>query len=131
MMTDPIADFLTRIRNGLMMKHSGVITQSSNMTRRLAHILKENGYIDDVAERSADGKRQLWLGLKYAEDGTAVIEGIKRVSKPGLRVYSSSQELKAPRGGLGIAIVSTSKGVMTSRDARKLGVGGEVLCNVW
>ena len=131
MMTDPIADFLTRIRNGLMMKHEGVVAPSSNMTRRLAQILKDYGYIEDLAERTKDGRRQLWLGLKYAQDGEAVIEGIKRVSRPGLRVYSGSKDLRAPRGGLGIAIVSTSKGVMTSREARKVGVGGEVLCNVW
>lgn len=131
MMTDPIADMLARIRNGLMVGHDKVAVRSSKMAERIAGILKKTGFVEDFAlEESADSKR-LVLQMKYDESGEPVIEGLKRVSRPGLRIYSSKSELPRVRGGLGMAIVSTSRGVMTCEEARKMGVGGEVLCHVW
>jgi small subunit ribosomal protein S8 len=131
MMTDPISDFFTRLRNGHMVGRKGVATRFSKMSVRLAQILKDNGFIEDFAERNEDGKRQLWVSLRYSDRGEKAIEGIKRVSKPGLRVYASCEDLPVTRDGLGMAIVSTSKGILTSVEAKKLGVGGEVICQVW
>lgn len=131
MMTDPIADMLARIRNGLMVGHEKVTIKSSKMAKQLSLILKKNGFIEDFAEEKSGQFGSLVLKMKYDESGEPVVEGLRRVSKPGLRIYSSKAELPKVRGGLGIAVVSTSKGVMTCHEARKLGIGGEIVCYVW
>lgn len=131
MMTDPIADMLTRIRNGNNVKHESVDIPASNMKKEIAQILLDEGFIKgfDVIE---DGKQGIIrIELKYGNHGEKVIGGIKRISKPGLRVYVKSDEIPRVLGGLGIAILSTSKGIMTDKNARKEGTGGEVLCYVW
>ena len=128
-MSDPVADMLTRIRNAQSMEKSGVVLPSSKLKVAIAKVLKEEGYIEDFAVRSADGKAELDIALKYYA-GRPVIESIDRVSRPGLRVYKGSQDIPRVMNGLGVAIVSTSKGVMTDRHARAAGVGGEVLCVV-
>jgi len=131
MMTDPISDFLTRLRNGHMIGRKGVNTRLSKMTVRLAHILKDHGFIEDYAERVEGTKRSLWVSLRYSDRGEKAIENVRRVSKPGLRIYSSCEDLPVTRNGLGLAIVSTSKGVMAATEAKKLGIGGEVICELW
>ena len=130
MMTDPIADMLTRIRNGNMKKHESVEVPASNMKTSLAQILLEEGYIKgyNVTEDSKQG--MITIELKYVDD-ERVISGIKRISKPGRRIYVGASEVPRVLDGLGIAIMSTSKGVMTDKQARKNGVGGEVICYVW
>ncbi len=128
-MTDPVADMLTRIRNGQMAEKLGVTMPSSKLKEAIAKVLKDEGYIEDFAIRKADGKAELDIELKYYA-GRPVIERIERISKPGLRVYRSKLELPKVMNGLGIAIVSTPKGVMTDRMARSANVGGEVLCIV-
>ncbi|NLM11596.1 MAG: 30S ribosomal protein S8 [Clostridiaceae bacterium] len=129
--TDVIADMLTRIRNAASAKHETVDIPASNLKKRIAEILAEEGYIKGFTE--IDDKKQgiIRITLKYTENKRNVISGIKRISKPGLRVYAGKDELPKVLGGLGIAIISTSKGVMTDRAARKEGVGGEVLAFVW
>ncbi len=129
-MSDPIADMLTRIRNANALKHKSVSMPSSKMKVEIARILKEEGFIEDYSVKG-DTKKELTLTLRYAEDGTRVISGLKRISKPGLRVTSSCDKLPKVLKGLGIAIISTSSGVMTDAKARKLGVGGEVIAYVW
>ncbi|NLW22806.1 MAG: 30S ribosomal protein S8 [Tissierellia bacterium] len=131
MMTDPIADMLTRIRNGNNAKHSTVDIPASNIKKEIARILLEEGFIKgyDVID---DGKQGIIrVELKYGKYNEKVISGIKRISKPGLRVYVKSDEIPRVLGGLGIAILSTSKGIMTDKEARKEGIGGEVVCYVW
>ena len=128
-MTDPIADMLTRIRNAQMAQKSAVIVPSSKLKVAIASVLKDEGYIDEFAVRENDGKPILDIALKYYA-GRAVIERIERVSKPGLRVYKGRDCLPQVLNGLGVAIVSTPKGVMTDRKARAANVGGEVLCIV-
>jgi small subunit ribosomal protein S8 len=128
-MTDPIADMLTRIRNAQMAEKVAVSMPSSKLKVAIAQVLKDEGYIDDFAVRSNDAKPQLDIALKYYA-GHPVIERIERVSKPGLRVYKGSDSLPKVMNGLGIAIVSTPKGVMTDRRARASNMGGEVLCIV-
>ena len=130
-MTDPIADMLTRIRNGIIAKHEKVDIPASNIKREIARILLEEGYIKgyDVIE---DGKQGLIrVALKYGKDGQKVILGLKRISKPGLRVYADKNTVPKVLNGLGISIISTSKGILTDKQARELGVGGEVVCYVW
>ena len=130
-MTDPIADFLTRIRNANTVYMEKVEIPDSKTKLGLANILKEEGYIKDV-EYIEDGKQGfLRLYLKYGANREKVITGLKRISRPGLRVYAQKDELPKVLGGLGIAIISTSKGLMTDKDARKAGVGGEVMCYIW
>jgi small subunit ribosomal protein S8 len=131
MMTDPIADFLSRIRNALMVRHKSLTCPSSKMKARIAEILKTEGYIEDFKVESVDNRSMLTLTLRYDERESPLIEGIGRVSKPGLRLYASADELPRVRGGLGMAIISTSRGVMTDAQARKQRVGGEVLCTVY
>ena len=129
--TDPVADMLTRIRNANDAKHASVEVPASNMKKAIAQILVDEGYIKafSVVE---DGKQgMINITLKYGQNKAKVIQGIKRVSKPGLRVYASSEEMPKVIRGMGIAIVSTSKGVMTDKAARRLNVGGEVLAYVW
>lgn len=128
-MTDPIADMLTRIRNALAVQKKDVSMPASKLKANIAQLLKDEGYITDFQVDSAEAKPVLKLTLKYYE-GKPVIEEIRRVSKPGLRQYKTRNELPKVRGGLGIAIVSTSAGLMTDRAARKAGHGGEVLCFV-
>lgn len=128
-MSDPVADMLTRIRNGQMSEKISVRMPSSKLKKAIAQVLKDEGYIEDFAERNAEGLPEIEVALKYYA-GAPVIEKIARVSRPGLRVYKGRDELPRVMNGLGIAIVSTSRGVMTDRKARSLGVGGEVLCIV-
>ena len=128
-MTDPIADMLTRIRNAQMAEKVAVSMPSSKLKVSIAKVLKSEGYIDEFAVRENGGKAQLDIALKYYA-GRPVIERIERVSKPGLRVYKGTDELPRVMNGLGVAIVSTPKGVMTDRSARASNVGGEVLCIV-
>lgn len=131
MMTDPIADFLARLRNALMAKHKTTSVPSSKMKARIAQILKDEGYIEDFTSEVVDGRPTLQVTLKYDERSQPVIEGLSRISRPGLRRYSSADQLPTVRGGIGMAIVSTSRGIMTDHQARKDRVGGEVLCTVW
>lgn len=129
--TDPIADMITRIRNANSERHEFVDIPSSNMKKAIANILLKEGYIKAV-QSIDDGKQgMLRISLKYGQNKQKVISGLRRISKPGLRVYASNDELPKVLGGLGIAIISTSKGIMTDKDARKEGVGGEVLAYVW
>ncbi|HJL75196.1 MAG TPA: 30S ribosomal protein S8 [Candidatus Marinimicrobia bacterium] len=130
-MTDPIADFLTRIRNGLSAGKRWVDIPSSNEKKRIVYILKEEKYIEDFILIEDKDRKQIRVFLKYDYRGKPVISSIQRVSKPGLRVYKGKKELPRVLDGLGIAIMSTSKGVISNKMAKKLGVGGEVLCNVW
>jgi small subunit ribosomal protein S8 len=129
MMTDPIADMLTRIRNGQRAGKVSVAMPSSKLKMSIAQVLKDEGYITDFAVRDEAGKTVMNIDLKYYQ-GRPVIESLKRVSRPGLRIYKSNDELPKVQGGLGVAIVSTSKGVMSDRAARAAGEGGEVLCYV-
>lgn len=128
-MTDPIADMLTRIRNALAAGKTEVTMPQSKQKMAIAQVLKDEGYISDFSATDQDGKPMLMVTLKYYE-GKPVIEKIKRVSRPGLRIYKGKDQLPKVMGGLGIAIVSTSAGLMTDRAARKAGYGGEVLCYV-
>ena len=130
-MTDPIADMLTRIRNACQAKHPRVDVPASNLKRELARVLAESRFIDNFAVIEDDKQGVLRLYLRYDRDNKSIIHGLKRVSRPGLRQYSGKTDIHRVLRGLGIAIVSTSKGVMTDREARAGGVGGEILCNVW
>lgn len=129
MMTDSIADLLTRIRNAQTADKISVNVGAAKMKRAVLQVLKDEGYIEDYSTEEADGKPAINIRLKYVE-GEPVIAELRRVSRPGLRVYKGSGELPTVNGGLGIAIISTSKGVMTDRAARKAGIGGEVVCTV-
>ncbi|EGL14494.1 30S ribosomal protein S8 [Paenibacillus chitinolyticus] len=130
-MSDPIADMLTRIRNANIVRHETVEIPASKIKKEIAEILKNEGFIRD-AEFVEDNKQGIIrLFLKYGPNNERVITGLKRISKPGLRVYTKSQEIPRVLGGLGIAIISTSGGVMTDKDARQAKSGGEVLCYVW
>ncbi len=131
MMTDPIADMLTRIRNGNNARHDSVDIPASNIKKEMAQILLDEGFIKgfDIIEDKKQGI--IRIELKYGKYNEKVISGIKRISKPGLRVYVKSDEVPRVLGGLGIAILSTSKGIKTDKDARKEGIGGEVICYVW
>ncbi len=131
MMTDPIADMLTRIRNAVRVERPNVDMPLSKVKRGLAEVLKREGYIWDWEEVEAKPASQLRLHLKYGPNGERVIQRIRRVSKPGRRVYSRSVALKPVLGGLGICIISTSRGVISDREARQRKLGGEVLCEVW
>lgn len=131
LMNDPIADMLTRIRNALIARHDTVTLPASNMKKSIAKILLDEGYIKSVDYVDDGLQGQIKIVLKYAEGKQSVIKGLKRISKPGLRVYARNEELPKVLGGLGIAIVSTPKGVMTDKEARKAGVGGEVLAYIW
>lgn len=132
-MTDPIADMLTRIRNANTAMHDEVRMPSSKKKEALAAILKKEGYIEDyaVADNSDRPGTSLTVTMKYSPERARTISGLRRVSKPGLRVYSAAQDVPRVLGGLGVAVVSTSQGLMTDREARKRNVGGEVLCFVW
>ena len=129
--TDPIADMLTRIRNANSAKHKTVDVPSSKMKVAIAEILFKEGYIKSFELISNENQGIIRITLKYDEKGTRVIDGIKRISKPGLRVYAGKEELPKVLNGLGIAIISTSKGLKTDKEAREAGMGGEVLAYVW
>lgn len=131
-MSDPIADMLTRIRNANMKRHDSVLVPSSKMKISIADILKNEGYIDNY-ELVDNGKfKDIKITLKYKDNKkTRILSGIKKISKPGLRKYSGKEDLPQVLNGLGIAIVSTNEGVMTDKEARKRGIGGELICNVW
>ena len=130
-MTDPIADFLTRIRNANMVKHEVLEVPASKIKGDIAEILKREGFIRDVEYIEDDKQGVIRVFLKYGKSGERVITNLKRISKPGLRVYTKSNEVPRVLGGLGIAIISTSKGVMTDKEARQAKAGGEVVCYVW
>jgi small subunit ribosomal protein S8 len=129
--TDPIADMLTRIRNAIMARHDNVRVPASKMKLSLARILKEEGFITDYEVIKGKPHRDISIRLRYLEDNQPAISGLKRVSKPGLRVYVQKKEIPRVYGGLGIAIVSTSQGVKTGQQAWRQGCGGELLCYVW
>ena len=131
MITDPIADMLTRIRNALGARHETVSMEASKMKRAIAQILVDEGYIASFEETTEGSFKTLVITLKYGPRGEKVISGLRRISKPGLKIYANANELPKVLSGLGIAIVSTSKGVMTDKNARKLNIGGEVLAYVW
>jgi len=128
-MSDPVSDMLTRIRNAQMVGHTEVVMPASRLKASIAQVLKDEGYIEDFALRDNGAKKELHVGLKYYA-GRPVIERLERVPKPGLRVYKGSQDIPRIMNGLGVAILSTSRGVMTDRKARADGVGGEILCIV-
>ena len=130
-MTDPIADMLTRIRNANQMRYLEVEVPASNIKTEIARILKEEGFISDYKIKKNDVQDVIVLNLKYGQHKERVITGLKRISKPGLRVYAKTNEIPKVLNGLGIAIVSTSKGLMTDKEARKEQLGGEVLAYVW
>lgn len=130
-MTDPIADMLTRIRNSLVAKHKTVEVPASNTKRAIAGILLKEGFIKGYTEISDKKQGILKIDLKYSQGNERVISGLKRISKPGLSVYAKKDVVPKVLGGLGVAIISTSKGLMTDRQARKEGLGGEVICFIW
>ena len=130
-MTDPIADFLTRIRNAILVKHDRVDVPVSKIKRELCRILKEEGFIEDYEEIEAQPVNLIRIFLRYTPEGASVILRLARVSKPGRRVYSKAADLKPVLNGIGLAIVSTSAGLLTLEQARERGVGGELLCELW
>jgi small subunit ribosomal protein S8 len=130
-MTDPIADMLTRIRNGLGARHQRVDMPASKIKVQIARILREEGYVGSYKEEEVNGKPMLTVLLKYGPSGEQIITSLKRVSRPGYRVYVGSKDVPRVLGGLGINIISTSEGLMTGQAARKAGIGGEVLCEVY
>ena len=129
--TDPIADMLTRIRNANSSKHKTVDIPASNMKKAIAKILFDEGYVRAFEEIKNENQGIIRITLKYDEKGARVIDGLKRISKPGLRVYASKEELPQVLNGLGIALISTSKGIKTDKEAREEGLGGEVLAYIW
>jgi small subunit ribosomal protein S8 len=131
MMTDPIADMLTRIRNGSMARHDRVELPHSQLKEHVADVLKAEGYIDDVRVSEGEGPKLLTLVLRYGRDRQSAIDGLRRVSTPGRRVYVRHDRIGRVCSGMGISILSTSRGVMTDREARRQRVGGELLCEVW
>ena len=131
MVTDPIADMLTRIRNANQMRYEEVEVPASNIKAEIARILKDEGFIKDYKINKDDAQGTIVLTLKYTDKKERVITGLKRISKPGLRVYAKSDEVPKVLNGLGIAIISTSKGIMTDKEARKENIGGEVLAYIW
>jgi small subunit ribosomal protein S8 len=131
MMTDPIADMLTRLRNALMAGHTSVVMPASRLKTEIARVLREEGYIRAYDVQEDKGKRLLRIQLRYTGRKQPVLLGLKRVSRPGLRVYTKRAEIPRVYGGVGTAILSTPQGVMTGEQARRLGVGGEILCQVW
>lgn len=131
MLTDPIADMLTRIRNANLALHDAVEMPGSKMKAEVARVLREEGYIVDFELREARVGTELVVRLKYSRDRRRVISGLKRVSKPGRRVYADHTSIPRILGGMGIAVLSTSRGIMTGHQARREGIGGEILCTVW
>lgn len=130
-MTDPIADMLTRIRNANIVRHESVELPASKIKKTIAEILVQEGYLSSIEEYMDGSVQMLKLGLKYGPGKERIISGLKRISKPGLRVYAHKDNIPSVLGGLGIALISTSKGIMTDKAARAEGIGGEVICYVW
>jgi small subunit ribosomal protein S8 len=130
-MTDPVADFLSRIRNAIMARHADVVAPASKLKLRLAELLKAEGYIAGFDTREDEGMSNIVVRLRWADPRTNAITGLRRRSRPGQRMYVGHGKIPKIRSGLGIAILSTSRGLMTDRAARKAGVGGELLCEVW
>ena len=130
-MTDPVADFLTRIRNALKAEKRWVDIPGSNLKKRIAFVLREENYISDFLFIADDEKESIRIFLKYDYNGKPVITGLKRVSKPGCRIYVGADEIPRVLDGLGVAVLSTSKGVISNKTAKKFNVGGELICNVW
>lgn len=130
-MTDPIADMLTRLRNASLARHDRAEMPHSKLKQRVAEVLKSEGYIDDVRVSDGEGKRTLTIVLRYGRDRGGAIDGVRRVSAPGRRTYVRHDRIPRVRSGMGISILSTSRGVMTDRQAREQRVGGELLCEVW
>ncbi|EQB86034.1 small subunit ribosomal protein S8 [Clostridium punense] len=130
-MTDPIADLLTRIRNANVVRHEIVEVPSSTIKKAIANIMLQEGYLKNIEEYQDGSVSMLRLTMKYGQNKERVITGLKRISKPGLRVYSKNEDIPKVLNGLGVAVISTSKGIVTDRDARKLGLGGEVICYIW
>ncbi len=130
-LTDPVADFLTRIRNAMRSHHQKLDVPASKLKAEIARILKEEGYIANYKPTEEGGKNVIRVYLKYGANSESVIRDLKRVSRPGCRVYQGKDDIRRVQGGLGIAILTTPKGVMTGRQARREGVGGELLCEVW
>ncbi|NLB19905.1 MAG: 30S ribosomal protein S8 [Clostridium sp.] len=130
-MTDPIADLLTRVRNANAAKHNVVEVPSSTVKKAVANILLEEGYVKGIEEYNDGVVPMMRISLKYGVNNEKVITGLKRISKPGLRVYCKAQEVPKVLNGLGVAVISTSQGVLADREARKLGLGGEVICYIW
>jgi small subunit ribosomal protein S8 len=130
-LTDPVADFLTRIRNSIRARHQKLDVPASKLKAEIARILKDEGYIANFKATDENGQRVLRVYLKYGPNNEAAIRDLQRVSRPGCRVYVGRDEIRRVQGGLGISILTTPKGVMTGRQARREGVGGEVLCEVW
>jgi small subunit ribosomal protein S8 len=131
MMTDPIADMLTRIRNGLQSRHAAVEMPASKLKSAIAEVLRDEGYIKSFSQSGEGATKTLKVELRYVGKNEPVLSGLKRVSKPGLRVYSAATDIPRVFGGLGVAIISTSRGVMSGAQARKMRVGGEIICHVW
>jgi small subunit ribosomal protein S8 len=131
MYTDPIADFLTRIRNGIQAGHDAVVIPASKIKERIAGILKQEGYIHSCKAVNHEGRDYLIINLKYVKDKQNVIHGLRRISKPGLRIYAGVSEIPEINGGLGITILSTPQGILSGKDAKKQNVGGEILASVW
>lgn len=130
-MNDPISDMLTRIRNGLRARHADVIVPHSRMKEQICSVLEREGYIDDHTVAGEKAGKTIRIILRYGDDGKPVIHGLRRVSKPSLRVFTGGKDVRTVRSGLGVAVLSTSKGLMTGKQAREENVGGEVLCEVW
>lgn len=130
-MTDPIADMLTRIRNAQAVRQQTVSVSFSNLNLKISQILLREGLIEDYKRLRFKNQKVIKIHLKYGTDNNPVISGLKRISRPGLRVYRRAKEIKRVRGGYGIAIISTSKGVMTDKEARRQKLGGEVICEIW
>ncbi|AGK99208.1 30S ribosomal protein S8 [Clostridium pasteurianum] len=130
-MTDPIADLLTRIRNANVVKHEVVEVPSSTIKKAIVNIMLQEGYIKNIEEYNDGSVPMLRLSMKYGQSKVRVITGLRRISKPGLRVYCRKEETPKVLNGLGVAVISTSKGIVTDKEARKLGLGGEVICYIW
>jgi small subunit ribosomal protein S8 len=131
MMTDPIADMLARIRNAGMAKHQEMVIPASNTKLAIARVLVETGFLEDVRVEAREGRATLVVRMRYDDDGQPLVDGLKRVSRPGRRVYVGHEEIPRVRNGLGVAVISTSKGILSDRAAREASIGGEVLCEVW
>jgi len=131
MMTDPIADMLTRIRNAGMARHSETSCPFSQLKHSIAKLLKEEGFLSNVRVEARDGHPVIVIGVRYDEEGVAFIDGMRRVSKPSRRVYVGKDDIPKVRAGMGVAVMSTSKGIISDRAARDASVGGEVVCEVW
>ena len=130
-MTDPISDMLTRIRNAGTARHLETSCPASKMKKAVAEVLKSEGFLGDVREEGDGPRKQLVLGIRYNDEGKPMIDGLRRISRPGRKVYVGAEDVPRLRGGLGLVVMSTSRGIMGDRDARAAHIGGEVLCEVW